>query len=648
MLLVMILTIPVLAALLQQIVGEKSIKIIPFITSVTVFILGIVGAINVFQGELLIYEISLSGPFSPIFRANPLSMVFVVLTTLIWVIISIYTPEYMKHEEGNFMIYQSCSLVTLSAILGVFLAGDFLTMLFCFELMTIASYFWVIHRWNKEAIKGGYYYLFFSIVGGLFIALGLVLLNVATGELPQIGSPASLPINNGMFVWSIILFILGFGIKAGMAPLHLWLPYAHSVSPTPSSALLSGLLIKVGAYGIIRVGDIFGWGTELIKQSKTLGTCLTILGICTMVVGVVVALLQSDAKKLLAYHSISQMGYIILGLGIGLYLGRDGIFGSIGSVYHIINHALFKAALFLGVGIVYMKTKETNLYKLGGLWRQFPITAIFMLLAVLGITGTPGFNGYIGKTLIHHGVSMAAKSGVLWIIWVERIFLLVGVGTAASFSKLYYLMFFAKPAGIRTSRNKFSWPQFALGLLTIPILAIGFKPKFLLNNTLIPAVQALGMGNVSAFFVGFSFWNPSDIIGMFITLALGILLCGLGLKSGMFNWHPPIWLTLEGLWTVTGRTISMYMGIGIKFYRSIVTVVLRIGNAINYKALTVLRRFSRERRSIIGGLTLTGLSADAGLLITTLVLLIVWYTLININPLDTGLYSFLIRWVRQL
>ena len=229
-----------------------------------------------------------------------------------------------------------------------------------------------------------------------------------------------------MFAWSLARLVAGFGIKAGMVPLHLWLPHAHSVAPTPGSALLSGLLIKVGAYGLIRVGEFAGWGVGWGTVATWLGSSLTVLGTCTMLVGVTAALLQSDAKRLLAYHSVSQMGYIILGMGVGLYLGADGGLGLVGAIYHIVNHALFKATLFLGVGVIYVHTNETNLYNLGGLWRRFPVTAILMFLAVLGITGAPGLNGYASKTLLHHAVSLAAETGPTWLVWVERLFFVGG------------------------------------------------------------------------------------------------------------------------------------------------------------------------------------------------------------------------------
>ena len=380
-------------------------------------------------------------------------------------------------------------------------------------------------------------------------------------------------------------------------------------------------------------------GSEITR----LGPILAVLGTCTMLVGVTAALLQSDAKRLLAYHSVSQMGYIILGLGIGLYLGQDGGLGLLGAIYHIVNHALFKAALFLGVGVIYIHTKETNLYNLGGLWRRFPVTAVLMFLAVLGITGAPGLNGYASKTLLHHAVSLAAETGTPWVIWVEGLFLLVGVGTAASFSKLYYLIFLGKPTKIKVSDDGSPRLQLAMGLLAAVMVVIGLRPELFLNAAVIPAARVLGIGNAADTLVGLSFWNLGDVTGMLITLALGMLVCWGGLRSGVFHWQPPIWLTLEGLGKLAGMGISVLWRMGTEFYRFVVTTVRDVGRAMGSRLFSAFRRFDQSRSGTIGGVTLMGISADAALLIITLALLIVWYTLINLGLPTLRLSSFLVQ-----
>ena len=564
--------IPLVGALL--LVGSRGKDLhIPFMSTSLVLLLGGFSLRSVFTGAPLTYSLSLPGPFSPSFRVDALSAIFALLTAFVWWAVSVYAPEYMKHE-GKIQSFNICFLFTLGAVMGVFLAGDLLTLLLCFELMTITSFFWVIHRWNAEAIRAGYFYLFFSIVGGLLVAMGAVLVAAAGGSL-VIGAGPVVPLTPQFFTWGLVAMVAGFGVKAGMVPLHLWLPYAHSVAPTPASALLSGILIKVGAYGLIRVGEMAGWGLELGSAAPWLGPGVTILGTCTMILGVVAALLQGDAKRLLAYHSISQMGYIILGLGVGLYLGPQGSLGLVGAIYHIVNHALFKAALFLGVGVIYVGTKETNLYNLGGLWRSFPVTAILMFLAVLGITGAPGLNGYASKTILHHAVSQAALTGSPLMIWAERLFLVVGVGTAASFTKLYYLIFLGKPGRAKVSKGETWQFQIAMGLLAVAMVGIGLRPGLFSEAWAVPAAEALGMGNAKVVLADLAFWNSADIMGMVITLGLGMAFCWAGFKTGLFHWHPPIYLTLEGLGGMAYKGLTSVSEAGGRLYSSLVAGILR-------------------------------------------------------------------------
>lgn len=593
----------------------------PLTISTLLLILGGFGLVRVFAGQPITFRLPLPGPYGPTFYADALSVLFVLLAVFLWLVVALYAPEYMKREggAGRFALW---TLLTLSAVLGVFLAGDLLTLLLCFELMTIASFFWVIQRGDREAIGAGYYYLFFSIVGGLFLALGIVLLSVATGGLPTFGNSPVTPLHPTMFAWSVALLLIGFGIKAGMVPLHLWLPRAHAVAPTPASALLSGLLIKVGAYGLIRVGAFAGWGQTLGDGIRWLGPVLAFLGVGTMLVGVGAALLQSEAKRLLAYHSVSQMGYILLGLGIGLELGTAGELGLLGAIYHLFNHALFKAALFLGVGVIYLHTRETNLYKLGGLWRRFPVTAFLMLLAVLGITGAPGLNGYASKTLLHHALSQAVATGIPWARWVEPLFFLVGVGTAASFTKLYYLIFLGKPTPVKTTTVRSTRFHLALVLLSIVMVGSGLAPALFPKVAAVPAAHGLGMAQAATVLGGLAFWNFADVSGMFLTLILGAIVCGAGLKWGVFHWQAPRWLTLEGLVKLFIKGASAIGRKGVAFYRLVGAAVGSWGRRLSSCLYRAFTRFDQSRNATIGRIRLVGLSADAAILMLMLTLVI--------------------------
>lgn len=629
MLLMLLPSIPLLGAFTLLAVGDKDVNM-PFVVSSITLALAGWGLRGVSRGERLTYTLPFSGPYVPTFQADVLSAVFVLLAAFLWWVVSIYTPEYMK-KEGRANSFDISTLLTLSAVLGVFLAGDLFTMLLFFELMTISSFFWVIHRRNEEAIRAGYFYLFFSIFGGLLLALGIVFITTATNGLPALGTDPVPPLEPQIFAWGVAAIVTGFGIKAGMVPLHLWLPHAHSVSPTPASALLSGLLIKVGAYGLIRTGELTGWGLQWGNTVSWLGPTLTVLGSCTMLVGVIAALLQSDAKRLLAYHSVSQMGYIILGLGVCLCLGNAGGLGLIGAIYHVINHALFKAALFLGVGVIYVHTGETNLYNLGGLLRSFPVTAVLVFLAVLGITGAPGLNGYASKTLLHHAVSAAAETGLPLMVWAERLFVLVGVGTATSFAKLYYLIFLGRPAKVKISGCESRLFHVSMVILAIVMVGIGLLPGLIPQALAVPAARTLGIKALAATIGHLSFGNANDVVSALITLGLGAVACLVGLATGAFHWAPPSWLTLEGLGRIVCHSLTAVCHGGNESYQSLARLISRTGRAMRFRLLSAYRRMDDSTDGALGDITPPGISADAALLMATLAILISCYACLHLR-----------------
>src|SRR5690554_5085829 len=326
---------------------------------------------------------------------------------------------------------------TYTGILITFLAGDFITLYLGFELMSLASWGLVVHNQTDESYSAGGLYLYLGVAGGLLLLTSLALIYYYTGSF---AFDATFP--EGVPVETITLLMLaGFGVKAGMVPVHIWLPEAHPAAPVPASALLSGILIKTGAYGVLRT---LGMASGLPEILRSLGLTVLLLGIITMTFGVVMALLQQEAKRMLAFHSISQMGYILTGLGVAAFLGAHGGEGLIGGVYHMLNHSVFKALLFLTAGSVYLYAHHLNLYKLGGMARLLPLTFAFALVAALGITGFPGLNGFASKTIIHHGL-LSAVEALPRLAWTEKVFMVVSAGTVCSFIKFILLIFTGKP-----------------------------------------------------------------------------------------------------------------------------------------------------------------------------------------------------------
>lgn len=572
-------------------------------------------------GEVLSWQLGSFGIFEPCLRLDGLAALFSLFTAFVWLASGIYMYTYMQHEERTLSFYVFY-LITLGAVQGVFLAGNFLTLLVFFEIMTVTSFFWVIHRQDRESLRAGYFYLFLGIAAGLCLA-GAIALLVASGTTIEIGMGAIMPTNKAMLGWAVFLLILGFGIKAGMVPVHIWLPMAHPVAPTPGSALLSGILIKAGAYGLIRTGQLVNWG--LADLVPWLGTFVVIVGVATMLLGVGLALLQSNAKRLLAYHSVSQMGYIILGIGTALVLKGQGGYGISGAIFHALNHALFKSALFLGVGIIFLGTGELNLYKLGGLWRRYPWTALCMLIAAFGITGTPGLNGFISKSLLHHGVFEVALSGNPVMVWAERFFNVVGVGTVASFVKLMGLTFLGKPkTTVPKGTGEDPFLATAMGLLAIVMLIIGIQPQLLMDLFIKPAAISTGLVDLSH--LGHvDFFAASAIWDMIITLVIGAAFFGFGMKTNLFHYTPPQWLSVEAAGRQIVRAYAWLDGGVSKIYQAVSLRIVFNARRQYKRMMTLNRKLDFEGGGIFTVLNFSNLNSNAFLILTVLAALVLYY-----------------------
>lgn len=491
------------------------------------------------------------------FKVDMLSLTLAMTTSILWLPVMIYSHKYMLHENHRSRFYFFMS-VTFSAILGTVMAGDLFTMFMFFEIMTFSSYMLVSHGETKESLKAGYSYLYIGVIGGLAILLGMILLSVYTGSLSFVPMADKL-VNMGNMRYLIFgLIMFGFAIKAGMAPVHVWLPKAHPVAPTPASALLSGIMIKIGAYGILRVAttylfpasfQITDYKDVLWSVSKSFGSGLIWLGIITMAIGVFMALQQSNIKRMLAYHSVSQMGYIVLGIGVAVYLGYKGAMGYTGAMYHIINHALFKSLLFMVAGVVFLYAHELDMYKLGGLWKRLPFTALVCLIAVFGITGMPGFNGFISKSILHHAIIEAYQYGAPSFKVAEIIFNIISAGTVCSFLKLFGFVFLGKEKGAHYSKTTFKTMEMAMAGIAVLIIVIGLRPDYLLNTFILPAVRAVTYDPafIDKYVVGLKYFTPSALTEMVGIYALGTVMFITGVKFHLFHIHFPQWMSIEYL-----------------------------------------------------------------------------------------------------
>jgi len=389
------------------------------------------------------------------------------------------------------------------------------------------------------------------------ILTAVILLHFHIGDLRFESAIAKLQTLGNLKYWIMGLLVFGFGIKAGMAPVHVWLPRAHPVAPTPASALLSGVMIKIGAFGILRVASSYyfpakdlvtGIDDPLWAAASNIGAIIIWTGIITMALGVFLALQQANIKKMLAYHSISQMGYIITGIGVALYLGYEGAMGFSGAMYHIINHALFKSLLFMIAGVIYYHTHELDMYKLGGLWKRLPFTTITFIVAALGISGIPLFNGYISKTILHHGIVEAYELGNPMFFYAELIFIIVSAGTVCSFIKMFYYVFLRKTKNeYKTMVFDYSSLDIAMWSMALIIILIGLNPGFIMKALIVPI---LNMMTYDPYFIEHHILHLNvfllpDLLMTLLVVALGFLIFFLGKKFNLFHLHLPKWFSVE-------------------------------------------------------------------------------------------------------
>lgn len=528
-----ICVIPIVASFFILAIGNRSEKwrdlFVLFITALTLFL-----ALILFR-SCAAGTVTLSlraGFMEPLFyfQVDRLGAAMTLLASLIWFLATLYALTYMSHEHKRNRFYLFY-LISLGSCLGVFLSGDFLTLFIFFEIMTFASYMLVIHAENREAMDAGNSYLFLGVGGGLALLAGIMLLRFFGGSLaigPQLETLQAL----GWLHFLIgALMIAGFGVKAGMVPVHIWLPKAHPVAPSPASALLSGLMIKTGAYGIIRVLNMLftpaepegaSWATTI-----DLGLFILWTGIATMFIAAFIALFQTNAKRILAYSSVSQMGYILMGLGAAAYLGFEGAMGLSGAFYHIINHAFFKASLFMLIGAVYMRTHELDLNRLGGLMSSFPFATAACFIAAGGITGVPGLNGYTSKTLLHHAIEDTFHhSGQYSLFLAERIFTVTSIFTVIYITKLCYGVFLGpRPAHLTGLKGETAGEKIVFGVMSVCILILGLFPSFIMKNFILPLSASFTIDPYKVNYLAkLNFWDRHDLQAILTVLTAGLLL----------------------------------------------------------------------------------------------------------------------------
>lgn len=491
-----------------------------------------------------------------IFRIDLLSLLFMIFAGLIFLVVSFYTAVDIKNF-GREKSFYSFFMITYVATLGTLMAGDLLSFFMFFEIMTFASYVLMVHQRSQNVIEAGSIYIYFGIIGGLSILAGILILSAYTQSYEWLTLGEKFGELGAVRYVAAGLFILGFGVKAGMVPLHHWVPVVYPKSHLSVNALSSGILMKIGGYGILRlfvsvIESTNGQSEQMLNGSlltlENIGGIIIWIGIITMIVGVVAALEQEEMVRMLAYHSVSQMGYVIMGIGVAAYLGFDGAMGFAGGFYHMINHGIFKALLFMVAGAVYFKTKDKNMYRLGGLYKNMPFTTIVAIIAAFGITGMPLFNGYASKTVLHHAIVEAHVYGHSSFFWAEQFFMLASAGTAASFIKFIVQIFFGKrDEAHKNVKETYNSGTVAMVILAVGVVAIGLFPNALLDYFIIPAARTLNYDAqfIDNYLVGMNVFLYDDLSTMLPVYSMGALIYIVGMRYHLFHFHLPKQLNPE-------------------------------------------------------------------------------------------------------
>ncbi|MBU4048020.1 hypothetical protein KKB01_06065 [bacterium] len=445
-------------------------------------------------------------------QVNGLSIIIAIVSLLLWLAVSIYSISYIKTDLVR---YYSLLLIVLGAVQGTVLAKDLISFYVFFEMTTVATYFLIIHRRNNDAFQAGYKYILMTLIGAFLILLSIILVYVDTGSYEVIVVTKS-----GGFI-APVLFLLGCFIKAGVVPLHTWLPDAHPAAPSPVSAFLSGMMIKIGAYGIIKfVFPLLNSDLPATKFGELLSSLIISIGVASMLIGVLLALAQTDVKRLLAYHSISQMGYILLGIGLGTKLGLAG------GLYHLVNHAMFKGLLFLCMGAVTYSTGTRKLDNLGGLWKKMPITTSTCIIAALAISGIPPFNGFASKTVLVEAV--ANYSFVL-----KFVMMVTAALTFASFLKLISYTFFGEPKRpLITVKEVPLLMQLPMIVLAILCVLLGINAQFVLDRFIAFAIAGLVQ---PLSILKIEFWTQGTILDALFIITLGFVTYIAASKLGLIG-----------------------------------------------------------------------------------------------------------------
>ena len=458
------------------------------ITASLAFILALVKPV-MWNGEIIAYWMGGRVPaggyaIGIALEVDALSLFFALLVSVAVFVSGVYSIQYMRHDD-NEREYYTLFLILGGGVMGLVLSGDLFNMFIMVEILTFAAVALTAFRNTaKGALEAAFKYLVVGSIGSTCILVGTSMLyaQAHTLNLAQLAQVIPGNLNTATKVAFALLFV-GFGTKAFIVPFHPLAADAHGAAPASISVMISGVLTKSGIYGIIRL-------TYFLFQTMNLGTMqflLVFIGSLSMFVCVTMALAQHDFKRLLAFHSISQIGYVLTAVGLCTALGVSA------GLYHAMNHTLFKGLLFLAAGAVLHETGTTDLGKLGGLSKKMPHTTVLFLIGAFSISGIPPFNGFASKWMIYQATyQKAVESGNIGFLLVTIIALVTSVLTLASFVKVSQSVFFGQlPRELENVKEVSFGMRLAMGIFALLCVLTGLFPNLVTTYITEPAAKAV-------------------------------------------------------------------------------------------------------------------------------------------------------------
>lgn len=594
MVLAILVFYPFVGAVISCVIGKRKeiardyfadfIVISEFIITLVIFVLNYNKSGTLAFYECEIAEICGMGLH---FTMEGFRLIYSMVAAFMWMMTTILSREYFRHHDNRNRFYLFM-LATLGATMGVFLSADLFTTFIFFEIMSFTSYVWVAQEESAAALRAAATYLAVAVIGGLVMLMGIFILYNALGTLKMDELLFARMVYDGdprLIYFAGICILVGFGAKAGAFPLHIWLPKAHPVAPAPASALLSGILTKTGVFGILVINR------DLFLYDAAFAGLLLGVGVLTMFGGALLAVFSIDLKRTLACSSMSQIGFILVGIGMLGLLGEENALAVHGTLLHMVNHSMIKLVLFMAAGVIFMNTHALDLNEIRGFGRKKPLLTAIFLIGALTIGGIPLFGGYISKTLLHESIVEYGGGGLMKA--VEAVFLLSGGLTLAYMTKLFVAIFVEKNKDADRQKKYDNMKKymnmesgFALTVSAALLFIWGLFP-----HTIMERAASLGEGFMT--FYGpegageaVAYFSFANLKGALISVIIGVLVYFLIIRillmrEGDYINAWPKWMDIENL---------IYRPILLGFLPLVCGIASRICDSVVDIAVVVLRK----------------------------------------------------------